>query len=95
MVHTVYHNDSHESAIMRGEMERIMAREAKAPVASRWQLKREAKGRVFYVLERMPFGKVLLMQEGRAVSADSSVKDLLINFNRLEGKAQLPAGWMA
>lgn len=76
------------------QKKKIMTREAKAPVASRWQLKRETKGRVFYVLERMPFGKVLLQQEGKAVSADSSVKDLLANFNRLEGKAQLPAGWI-
>jgi len=50
---------------------------------------------VYFVLERKPFGKISLMQEGRAVFGDSSVKDLLANFNRLEGRAQLPAGWTA
>ncbi len=72
-----------------------MAREAQAPVASRWMLKNESKGRVFFVLERKAFGKIGLMQEGRAVFPDSSLKDLLANFTRLEGKAQLPAGWIA
>lgn len=72
-----------------------MVREAKAPVASRWQLKRETRGRLFYVLQRMPFGKVMLMQEGQAASSDTTVKELLINFGRLDGQAQLPAGWIA
>ncbi|MET3119778.1 hypothetical protein AAKU64_004024 [Undibacterium sp. GrIS 1.8] len=72
-----------------------MGREAQTPVASRWMLKNETKGRVFFVLERKPFGKLSLMQEGRTVFSDSSVKDILANFNRLEGRAQLPAGWTA
>lgn len=72
-----------------------MGTEAKAPVASRWIHKKEPKGRVFFVLERLPFGKLELMQEGRAVFAGTSVKELLSDWTRLEGKAELPHSYRA
>lgn len=70
-----------------------MGREAQAPVASRWQQKNDPKERVFFVLERKPFGGIELMQEGRAVFASRTLKELLSDWVRLEGKATLPPGF--
>lgn len=72
-----------------------MKREAQAPVASRWMHKNEAKGRVFFVLERKGFGRVELMQEGRAVFGTATQRELLANWTRLEGKAELPSSYRA
>lgn len=41
-----------------------MARDAQAPVASRWMHKNDPKRRAFFVLERKGFGRIELMQEG-------------------------------
>lgn len=70
-----------------------MAREAQAPVASRWMHKNDSKGRVFFVLERKGFGRVELMQEGRAVFANRTQKELVSDWTRLEGKAELPSSF--
>lgn len=70
-----------------------MAREAQAPVASRWTHKNDPNGRVFFVLERKGFGRVELMQEGSAVFASRTQKELLGNWKRLEGKAKLPSSF--
>jgi len=70
-----------------------MGREARAPVASRWQHKNEPRGRVFFVLERKPFGRLELMQEGGSVFARSTLKELLSHWIRLEGNATLPPGF--
>lgn len=70
-----------------------MAREAQAPVGSRWRNSNDKKGRTFFVLERKGFGKLELMQEGRAYFASITQKDLLDQFIRLPGTAELPSGF--
>lgn len=70
-----------------------MAREAQAPVGSRWMSKTESKGRVFFVLEHKAFGRIEIMQEGRANIGSITQKLLLENWNRLPGKTELPSGF--
>jgi hypothetical protein len=70
-----------------------MAREAQAPVASRWMHKNDPKRRAFFVLERKGFGRVELMQEGAPVFASRTQKELLESWTRLEGKAELPSSY--
>lgn len=70
-----------------------MGTQAKTPVGSRWMLARETKGRVFIVVERMAFGKVHMVQEGRpALSTDATVKQLTdeAQWVRQPGTAELP-----
>jgi hypothetical protein len=72
-----------------------MGTEAKTPVASRWMHKNETKGRVFFVLERKAFGRIELMQEGRAYFGTATQKELLANWTRLPGQAEMPSGFSA
>ena len=58
-----------------------MSREAQAPINSRWQ---DAKGHVWKVIERKPFGRLDLMREDRAVFGEIRLRDLLSTHTRLE-----------
>lgn len=62
-----------------------MAKKAQVEVGSRWQFKGETKGRVFFVFEKLPFGRLLIKQEGRAVTGETRQADLLRNAVKLEG----------
>lgn len=71
-----------------------MGNKASAPIGSRWRLKAETKGRVFYVLEKKPFGRIELAQEGHPVFSQTTMQELLsATWERLPGEAQLPPGY--
>jgi len=57
----------------------------KIEIGSRWQFKGETKGRVFFIMEKIPFGRLLIKQEGRAVTGESTQKQLLQNAVKLDG----------
>lgn len=59
--------------------------QANVEFGSRWQFKGETKDRVFFVAEKMPFGKLLIKQEGRAVTGETTQKELLRNAVKLDG----------
>lgn len=60
-----------------------MGTEAKAPVGSRWKLKNDPKNRVWVITERLPFGRLYFQQEDKAVTGDTTLKHLLVQFDRL------------
>lgn len=62
-----------------------MARKAQVEVGSRWQFNGETKGRVFFVYEKLAFGRLLIKQEGRAVTGETKQADLLRNAIKLDG----------
>lgn len=62
-----------------------MAKQALVEVGSRWQFNGETKGRVFFVYEKLPFGRLLIKQEGRAVTGETRQADLLRNAVKLDG----------
>ena len=62
-----------------------MARKALVEVGSRWQMKNDPKGRVFFVYEKGPFGRLMFKQEDRAVTGESKQAEFLRNFVKLEG----------
>ena len=70
-----------------------MARESQVPVGSRWMSKTETKGRVFFVIEHKGFGRLEIMQEGRANFSQVTQKSLLENWHRLPRKTELPSGF--
>lgn len=57
----------------------------KIEVGSRWQFKTETKGRVFFVMEKMPFGRLMIKQEDRAVTGECTQTELLRNAIKLDG----------
>lgn len=58
-----------------------MAKQSAAPVGSRWQA--NGTTRVFVVIERLPFGRLLTNEEGRAYCGEVQQKVLLEKFTRL------------
>lgn len=58
-----------------------MSKPSPVPVGSRWQA--NGTNRVFVVIERLPFGRVLTQEEGRAYCGEAQQKVLLSNFTRL------------
>jgi len=59
---------------------------ALVPVGSRWSAK-NCPSRVFVVLERKPFGRICIQEEGRAYFGESQQKQFLANFTRI-GRAE-------
>lgn len=62
-----------------------MAKQAQVEVGSRWQFNGDTKGRVFFVYEKLPFGRLLIKQEGRAVTGETKQADLQRTARKLEG----------
>lgn len=62
-----------------------MAKKAKVEVGSRWQFNGETKGRIFFVYEKLPFGRLLIKQEDRAVTGEIKQADLLRIAMKLDG----------
>lgn len=60
-----------------------MSKPALVPIGSRWSANR-CPSRVFVVLERLPFGRVCIKEEGRAYFGESQQKQFLANFSRLD-----------
>lgn len=56
-------------------------REQKTPVRSRWQFAND--DRVFVVVERKPFGRLVVQQEGRAYFGYPTQRNLLAIATRL------------
>lgn len=57
------------------------SREQKTPVRSRWQFANDE--RVFVVVERNPFGRLVIQQEGRAYFGYPTQRSLLASATRL------------
>lgn len=58
-----------------------MSKEEKAPIGSRWQLSNDS--RVFVVIEKKPFGKLVIKQEDKAYFGYPTQQNLLLNYKRL------------
>lgn len=54
-----------------------MSKAAAVAIGSRWASK---DGRVWIVLERLPFGRLEIQQEGRAYFGTTRQKDFLLSF---------------
>ena len=66
-----------------------MSREQKTPIGSRWQLKDDS--RVFVVIERKPFGNMVIKQEGRAYFGYPKQQELLTRWTLLPKLESKPA----
>lgn len=60
-----------------------MSKPALVPIGSWWSSNR-SPARVFIVIERLPFGRVCIKEEGRAYFGESQQKQFLANFTRLD-----------
>lgn len=58
-----------------------MSKPPPVPIRSRWQAR--GTNRVFVVLERLPFGRLLIQEEGRAYTGETQQRALLAKFERL------------
>jgi predicted type IV restriction endonuclease len=61
-----------------------MSREPKCPIGSRWQ--NPKNGRIWIVVERYPFGRLMVQEEGRAYTGEPMQRDFITNNIRIEPK---------